>query len=124
MIGETIKKLRTDKNYTQKDLAKILGISASAVGMYEQGRREPDNAILIKMSHVFEVSVDEILGLCDQEQAPKTLDEFVSEVVNALMGERITVDGREATQEEIEKIVNSIKLGAEFAKRDMKKAVN
>lgn len=122
MICEKIRKLRTQKNLTQTQLAKMLDVSPSSIGMYEQGRREPDNALLIKMSRVFEVSVDELLGLCDEDSS-KSLEEFVSEVVNALLNEKITLDGREATNEEIEKIINSIKLGVEFAKNDITKAV-
>ena len=122
MICEKIRKLRTQKNLTQTQLAKMLDVSPSSIGMYEQGRREPDNALLIKMSRVFEVSVDELLGLCDEDSS-KSLEEFVGEVVNALLNEKITLDGREATNEEIEKIINSIKLGVEFAKNDITKAV-
>lgn len=59
---ERIKKLRVNNGYTQAELAEKLGISPSAVGMYEQGRREPDKRIIMEMSRLFNVSADYILS--------------------------------------------------------------
>lgn len=58
-----LRQLRESHGYTQKDLAKKLGISASAVGLYEQGRRKPNNNILKSLSEIFEESIDSLLGL-------------------------------------------------------------
>ena len=41
MLGERIALLRRGKGWNQAELARHLHISTSAVGMYEQGRREP-----------------------------------------------------------------------------------
>ena len=49
MFGQNLKKLRTSKNLSQSKLSKILGISSSTIGMYEQGRRFPDQTILVKI---------------------------------------------------------------------------
>ena len=57
-----IKKLREEKGITQAELSKHLKISPSTVGMYEQGRREPDIDTLKKLSDFFEVSIDYLLG--------------------------------------------------------------
>ena len=40
-MGARIAALRRDAGWSQAELGKRLGVSASAVGMYEQGRREP-----------------------------------------------------------------------------------
>ena len=45
----------------QAQLAQLLQVSASAVGMYEQGRREPSADTLVELSRIFGVSVDYIL---------------------------------------------------------------
>lgn len=45
----------------QAQLAQLLQVSPSAVGMYEQGRREPSSDILVELSRIFGVSVDYIL---------------------------------------------------------------
>ncbi len=61
MNGNKLKSLRENKGLLQKDLADILCIKPSTVGMYEQGRREPDNNMLKKIANYFEVSIDYLL---------------------------------------------------------------
>ena len=56
-LGFRIRLLRVLKGMTQAELAKKLHIGASAVGMYEQGRREPNIDTLIALSNIFEVSI-------------------------------------------------------------------
>lgn len=62
MLGARIALLRRQRGMSQKELAARLGVSPSAVGMYEQGRREPDCAGLLKLAEIFSVSVDLLLG--------------------------------------------------------------
>ena len=50
--------LRKQSQMSQLQLAQALHVSASTIGMYEQGRRIPGLDILIRMSHVFGVSLD------------------------------------------------------------------
>lgn len=60
-----IKELRKQCNMNQGELAAKIGVSASAVGMYEQGRREPDTSTLLKIARCFDVSVDYLIGASD-----------------------------------------------------------
>ena len=65
MLGARIAALRRQKNMNQHELARNLGISSSAVGMYEQGRREPPLRLIVAMARLFEVSTDYLLtGQC------------------------------------------------------------
>jgi repressor LexA len=57
-----LKELREKKGLTQLELSKILKISPSTIGMYEQGRRTPDTIILKKISEIFGVTIDYLLG--------------------------------------------------------------
>ena len=60
-----------ESGWSQKELAGHLEISPSAVGMYEQGRREPSNALLLKMARLFGVSADFLLtGASTPADAP------------------------------------------------------
>ncbi|WP_051350727.1 helix-turn-helix domain-containing protein [Caloramator sp. ALD01] len=65
MFGSRLKMLREEKGLKQKDLAKIIGISDRTIGMYEQGRREPDFETLIKIADHFGVTTDYLLGRTD-----------------------------------------------------------
>lgn len=60
-----LKQLRQENNLSQKDMAECLGISAPAYSHYETGFTEPDNRGLIKLTEIFEVSADYLLGISD-----------------------------------------------------------
>lgn len=62
MFKEKIKKLRTEQNLTQAEVAKAIGVSAATIGNYEQGTREPrNNEMWQKLANYFNVSVDELM---------------------------------------------------------------
>ncbi len=60
-IGQKIRSLRRNAKLTQTQLAKTLGVSTGAVGLWEVNKREPDTATLSKISKEFKVSVDYLL---------------------------------------------------------------
>ena len=62
-LARKIKELRKKSGLTQAQLADKLKISASAVGMYEQGRREPDNQTLAKICRILDARGDYVLDL-------------------------------------------------------------
>ncbi len=57
-MGLRIAALRRAAGWSQSQLAEKLGISPSAVGMYEQGRREPAVQMLARLAQLFDVSID------------------------------------------------------------------
>lgn len=61
MMYHRLTMLRKQAHMSQLDLARALCVSASTIGMYEQGRRTPDLDILIRMSHLFDVSLDYLI---------------------------------------------------------------
>lgn len=65
MLGNRIKELREEKGLKQDELAKIISISPSAIGMYERNEREPNDDISIKLANFFDVSLDYMLGKSD-----------------------------------------------------------
>lgn len=58
MLGARIAALRKAAGMNQSQLAKALKISPSAVGMYEQGRRQPSAEILADIAALFNVTID------------------------------------------------------------------
>lgn len=63
MIGEKIKKLRKMNGLTQADIARELGITRSSVNAWEMGVSMPSTSYVIKLSRIFKVSTDYLLGL-------------------------------------------------------------
>ena len=61
MLGLRIALLRVDKGWSQAELAKRIGVSTSAVGMYEQGRREPSWGLLVRLALELNVTTDYLL---------------------------------------------------------------
>lgn len=57
-IGERLVELRGDR--TQKEVADSLGISTSALSMYENGERVPRDSIKIKIADFYERPIFEI----------------------------------------------------------------
>jgi len=62
MFGKRIVELRKRRGLTQAELARSIGISRSALSLYEIEKREPDIETLGKLSSLFEVPVGYILG--------------------------------------------------------------
>ena len=69
MKGNRIKLLREEKKIRQGELAKVLSISPSAVGMYERDEREPNDEITLKLANYFGVSTDYLLGKSDNRNS-------------------------------------------------------
>jgi transcriptional regulator with XRE-family HTH domain len=65
MFAKRLKELRKSKKMSQKELADILSVSPSTIGMYEQGRRKPDSDLLKILAKYFDVSIDYLLGNSD-----------------------------------------------------------
>ena len=61
-FSERLAALRRERGMTQAELAAELGISKSAVSMYERGNREPELDLLQEMADLFGVSVSSLLG--------------------------------------------------------------
>lgn len=57
-----LKQLRDREGITQAELSRKLKISPSTVGMWEQGRREPDCEMLKRIARFFKVTTDYLLG--------------------------------------------------------------
>ena len=70
-LGDTIYRLRTEKNMSQGDLADALGVSRQSVSKWENGNATPDLDKLIKMSELFGITLDELVGR-DAPYQPET----------------------------------------------------
>ena len=60
-LGEKIYNLRTAKNLSQGDLAEMLGVSRQSISKWENSSAMPDLEKIIKLSDIFEVSIDEMV---------------------------------------------------------------
>ncbi len=80
MIGEQIKDLRIKNNMTQQDLADTLSVAKSTIGMWENGKREPDLDTIKRIAKFFGVSTDRLISY--EEEWDKAAEAFEKESQN------------------------------------------
>ena len=66
-----IRDLREDRDMTQTEIAKILGMSQTGYSKYETGENDLPTIILIKLSRFYDVSIDYLLGETDNKKRLK-----------------------------------------------------
>ena len=74
-FAERLQELREDRGISRKDLAAKLNITVSALGMYEQGRREPNLEMLVRLADCFDVTLDFLVGRSFNEEETKNIIE-------------------------------------------------
>lgn len=62
-IGQIIRKLRKERNFTQEELAEQLNVSAQAVSKWENGTSLPDISQVVPIASVFGVTADVLFGI-------------------------------------------------------------
>ena len=69
-IGETIKKLRKEREITQEEFSEVLGVSCQSVSRWENGSCYPDIELIPTIAVFFGISTDRLMGI--DELAEKT----------------------------------------------------
>lgn len=115
-IGEMIKIRRLSKGMTQGQLAAAVGISESAIAMYEAGKRKPKDPVVEALADVFNVPKWSIL-YSEDEMTPKgsvPTDEELFEIRESFRKNpdlRVLFDlQRGATREELREIKNYVRF--------------
>lgn len=65
IIGERLVELRKERGLSQKEVAKMLGIDRSNYSKYELGKLEVNPAMIRKLTEIYNVSADYIIGIKD-----------------------------------------------------------
>ncbi len=102
IISKYLQFLRKSNNYTQDDLAQKLGISRQAVSKWETGTTIPDLEVLLKLSKLYGITINDILEpkipphkitnfeqitTISEKDLKKVLEQFdTNSLVTALMG--------------------------------------
>ena len=68
MVGERLADLRKDKGLKQVELAETLKISLHTLSNYEREKSTPDDDMKCKIAKFFNVSLDYLLGLINDER--------------------------------------------------------
>ena len=68
VIADRLRGLRNEMHFSQTNLAKVLGITQSSINRYENDDTSPSYEVLLKYADYFDVSLDYILGRCDEPE--------------------------------------------------------
>jgi len=69
-LGVHLRIIRKERGLVQADLARSVGVSATAIANYEQGTRFPDEDTLNRLADVLQVTVDRLLGRLAVSSSP------------------------------------------------------
>ena len=108
---ENLKAARTAKGYTQEKLSKIIGVSRSAVAVWETGDSQPDNNTLATLADILDVTTDYLLGREDSPNLPYDPDTVAAmeEAFDRPEMRALFSVSKNATREDIEKTIAIIK---------------
>lgn len=100
-IGETIKKLRKERNITQESLANFIGVSYQSVSKWERNESYPDITLIPSIASFFGVTTDLLLGVntVDKENRIKDYEEKYKTLINEKKYEEASKVMKEAVAE-------------------------
>lgn len=112
MTGERIRGLRKQAGLKQSELAAQLGVSTSAVGMYENNRRVPPRPVLLRLCSIFHVTADYLLA---EQEVSADLEQELDALKQKLMRQDgLLFHGKPVSAEDLEKVFDAARLGAEL----------
>lgn len=122
--------LRRESGMNQMELAKYLKLSQQTISKYENGKADPDKDTLIKLSELFNVSTDYIIGNSDKRNhseltykdnrdIAKTLALLKEQIKNNEDGP-LNYEGAEVTNEDAELLFDAIELALKRIKKKNK----
>ncbi len=95
-IGYRISELRKQAGMSQFQLAKVLNVATSTLGMYETGKREPSLKVMNRIANYFNVTTDYLLGRPDKQVAKKDDVELSDDdVIMTWRGQPLSDEDRE-----------------------------
>ena len=93
-IGETIKRLRKEREITQEEFAEVLGVSCQSVSRWENDNCYPDIELIPTIAGFFGISTDRLMGVdetAEKEAVNKYLEEFQLAMSKGNIDECITI---------------------------------
>lgn len=88
-LGHKLKTLRGNSNLSRKQIAELIGVSVSMIGLYESGERLPSLHMIVKLAAQYKVSVDYLLDCNTSSTDSLSLDGLTDKQIKAL---KLTVD--------------------------------
>ena len=75
-LGDKLKRLRKEHNYSQQGLAEMLYVTAQAVSKWENNKSVPDIITLVKLSDIYDINLDYLIKSDTQLQNKLSIQKF------------------------------------------------
>lgn len=112
-LGTKISELRKSKGLTQEQLAIQLNVSSQAVSKWENDLSIPDLPILIELSNIFNVTLDELIKQQERQEIVKVIEPEQRKPINQMML-RIIVNSSDGDKVRVNLPMAIIKVGLEI----------
>lgn len=83
-LGTKLKTLRVKNQFSRKQIAELIGISVSMIGLYESGERLPSLPVLVKLATHYKVSIDYLLDHDTTNKNTLSLEGLADNEIKAL----------------------------------------
>ena len=83
-LGYKLKTLRVRNQLSRKQVAELVGVSVSTIGLYESNERLPSLPVLVKLACQYKTSVDYLLNIDTRDKNSHTLDGLTDKQIKAL----------------------------------------
>lgn len=112
-LGMRIRELRNKHSLTMEELGKKLGVTKTAIFNWENENRTPDKDSIIRISELFGVTTDYLLGVSDREnEMPYYINEDTAELAQEIFDNpelKILMSAsRKLEKEDIEALVSIV----------------
>lgn len=89
-MDERLKELRENRQLSQEEVGKILGVTRATISGYECGNAQPPADIIVKLASLYRCTSDYILGLDSQksitiDSLPPKKQKLFSQLVNTAL---------------------------------------
>lgn len=112
-LGMKIAQYRKLKGMTQEELANQLNVSSQAVSKWENDLSIPDLPILIQLSDIFQVSLDELVRQKETHEVARVVEAPLRKPVDEMML-RIIVNSSDGDKVRVNLPMAIVKLGIEI----------
>ncbi|MBL4932292.1 helix-turn-helix domain-containing protein [Clostridium paridis] len=97
-----LKELRLRNNLTQEELGKLLNVQKAAISKYENGVVDLTEETIKKLTEIFNVTSDYIIGISNDEEKPRKYNNEIDTLAAHFEGKNLTPKKRKLIEKYID----------------------
>lgn len=116
-IGLKMRLFRKEHGYTQKDLAKLLGVTKQSISSYERGKSQPSMATIIEFSDISGYSISELVAIEEKIYYLRAPDTHITSTLSSfrtVAGEHYVPWHDDGTNSTLKSILDNIENDHDF----------